>query len=278
VSASVHVSHEAGAGSLIEVEPTATTPGRTVFEPAGEGADGVSGPTADALALVRRNYVVVLDGSDDILGRPVDVVLVRSHAGRPVQRLWIDRASSLPLRRAFYDDQAKLVRQAAFVSLSERPQAVASVQTATIPMRSKPTVDAAALRSAGWSVPPAPDGMVAYDAVLSSTGPDAVLHLAYTDGIGTVSVFEQRGRLDASQLRGWRRAQIGGVGVWVAGSYPRRVVWSAGDRVYTIVTECDEDVVAQTVRSLPRGQRPDGLRRRVRRGALRVASWVNPAR
>lgn len=278
LSATVRISHRAGSGSLIQVEPTATTEGRTVFEPTGQGSEGLTGPSAEALDLVRRNYVVVLDGTDDVLGRAVDVVLISTRSGRPVQRLWIDRSSALPLRRAFYDDRSRLVRQTAFVSLSERVPSFATLQQATVPMRrSTGSVDVAGLRAAGWEVPAAPDGMVAYDAVVSGSGPAGVLHLSYTDGIDTLSLFEQRGRLDASELRGWRREDVGGIRAWVNAGYPRRVVWSSGGRVYTVVTECDESSVEHVVRSLPRGQRSDGLLHRVRRGARRVASWVNPA-
>lgn len=279
LSASVRIAHRAGAGSLIELEPTASTRGRTVFEPAGQGTGGLAGPSAEALDLVRRNYVVALDGSDDVLGRAVDVVLVRTRAGRLVQRLWIDRDTALPLRRTFYDASGRLVRQTAFVSLTERTPSFPTVQAATVPVHAATgSVDATGLRAAGWHVPAAPDGMVAYDAVLSGSGAGAVLHLSYTDGIESMSLFEQRGRLDSSALHGWRRARIGGVRGWVSAGYPRRAVWSAGDHVYTLVTDSDERSVEQLIGSLPRGDAPDGLSPRLRRGVRRVASWINPAR
>lgn len=280
LSASVQISHRAGSGSMIRVEGTTSTAERTVFEPDGQGSAGMAGPSAEALALVRRNFVVSLEGSDDVLGRPVHIVLVRTRAGQPVQRLWIDRSSGLPLRRKFYHENGQLVRQTAFVSLTERTPSFATVPVATVPVRrSTGTVDVAALRAQGWSVPAAPDGMVAYDAVVSGTGAAAVLHLAFTDGIQSMSLFEQRGRLEDSgaALRGWRRTRIDGTRVWISGGYPHRAVWASGEHVYTVVTECPEQSVEQMVRSLPRGGAPDGLAPRVRRGALRVASWVNPA-
>ena len=149
----------------------------------------------------------------------------------------------------------------------------------TVPLRA-PTgaVDAAGLRAAGWAVPPPPDGMVAYDAVTTGVGQDAVLHLAYTDGIATLSLFEQHGRLNSSALPGWRRSRLAGTRVRVSGGYPTRTVWSAGDHVYTVVTQCDERTVEALVRSLPAGHGPDGLSPRVSRGLRRVASWINPAR
>ena len=278
-SASVRVRHLAGSGSLIEVEPTPGTRGRTVFVPVGTATSGLDGPSEAALDLVRRNFVVALDGTDEVLGRQVDVVLVRTRAGRPVQRLWIDRRTALTLRRTLYDEASRMVRQTAFVALSERTPEFTAAQSATgpVPARTR-TVDAAGLRVAGWQVPAAPDGLVAYDAVVTGAGPAAVLHLAYTDGIETLSLFEQHGRLDVAAVRGWRRTTIGGVKAWVSPGYPHRAIWSAADHVYTLVTECDARSIETLVRSLPRGQQSDGFSPRVRRGVHRVASWINPAR
>ena len=280
LSASVQIEHRAGSGSLIHVEGTGSTTARTVFEPDGQSSAGMAGPSAEALALVRRNFVVALDGSDDVLGRPVDIVVVRTRKGSPVQRLWIDRGTGLPLRRRFYDDAGTLVRQTAFLSLRERTPAFTTTPVATMPARAPVgTVDVAGLRAQGWSVPAAPDGMITYDAVVSGTGAGAVLHVAYTDGIQSMSLFEQRGRLveDKALLRGWRRTRVDGVRVWRSGGYPHRAMWGAGNHVYTLVTECPQQSVEQMIRSLPRGESSDGLAPRVRRGAVRVASWVNPA-
>jgi sigma-E factor negative regulatory protein RseB len=279
-SASVQVAHRAGVGSRIDVERTANTPARSLFE----RDDAVSSSvalTATALGLVRRNYVVRLDGSEDVMGRMVDIVLVRTRSGVPVQRLWIDRRTRLAIRRAFYDHSGMLMRQTAFVTLSERtPEIDAPAQVATIPVSSHSvSADMTGLRNAGWKTPAAvPDGMVTIDSSVTGTGDDAVLRMSFTDGIATMSLFEQRGALDASGLSGWRRDKIAGVPVWISNGYPRRVVWSGGDRVYTVVTECEERSVEQMVRSLPRGDSSYGFARRVARGAQRVGSWVNPAR
>ena len=279
LSASVQVAHRAGVGSMINVERTANAPGRTVFEP--DDATSVSGMSAQTLALVRRNYVVRLEGAQDVMGRRLDVVLIRTRSGNAVQRLWIDRKSGLAVRRAFYDDAGTLTRQTAYVTLTDTtPDFIAPTQVASIPVSGRFSVaDASGLRGAGWHAPNVvPDGMVAFDSSVTGGGTDAVLRVSYTDGIATLSLFEQRGRLDTGGLKGWRRSEIAGVTVWTSSGYPRRVVWSGGDRVYTVVTECEPRSVEQMVRSLPRGDSSPGFVRRVVRGAHRVGSWVNPSR
>jgi sigma-E factor negative regulatory protein RseB len=278
LSASVQVAHRAGVGSMVNVERTASTPARTVFEPDNPGS--VAGLGVQTLALVRRNYVVQLEGSQDEMGRRLDVVLIRTRSGNAVQRLWIDRKTALAVRRAFYDDDGKLTRQTAFVSLSDTtPNFVAPTQIASIPVSGRSSVDVSGLRGAGWHVPGVvPDGMVVFDSAVTGVGDAAVLRVSYTDGIATLSLFEQHGKLDAGGLKGWKRSTIAGAPVWTSSGYPRRVVWSGGDRVYTVVTECEQRSVEQMVRSLPRGDSSSGFVRRVGRGAQRIGSWVNPTR
>lgn len=275
-SATVQVAHRAGEGSLIEVEATATTRGHRVFEPDRVASSATAGLSDQVLALVARNYVVAVDGREDVIGHQSDVVVVRRPDGTPVQRLWIDRDSRLVLRRKFYDPRGALVRQTAFVSLRQTRPTFAKPPAATVP-EPVHTGDAAALRDTRWRLPDnAPAGMVALDSRVSGAGDDAVLRVTYSDGLGTLSLFEQRGRLDTAGLSGWRPDAIAGVPVWVSSGYPRRIVWSGTDRVYTVVAECNDPAVEHVVRSLPRGQARNGLGQRLTRGVRRVGSWVNP--
>lgn len=275
-SATVQVAHRAGSGSLIEVEPTATTRGHRVFEPDRVASSATAGLSEQVLALVTRNYVVAVEGREDVIGHQSDVVVVRRPDGTPAQRLWIDRESGLVLRRKFYDPRGGLVRQTAFVTLRrttptfDQPPAPAAPEAVQIG-------DTAAVRDERWRLPDnPPTGMVALDSTVTGAGDDAVLRVTYSDGLGTLSLFEQRGRLDADGLAAWRQDEIAGVPVWVSSGYPRRIVWSGGDRVYTVVAECNDPAVEHVVRSLPRGQARNGLGHRLTRGVRRVGSWVNP--
>ena len=103
------------------------------------------------------------------------------------------------------------------------------------------------------------------------------MHLSYSDGIATVSVFEQRGRLDADGLAGHHREVVDGHEVWVSGEVPQRVVWTSGETVYTVVADAPERTVDQVVAALPHQPAADGnTLGRLGRGLDRVASWFNP--
>ncbi|HZG94640.1 MAG TPA: sigma-E factor regulatory protein RseB domain-containing protein [Mycobacteriales bacterium] len=281
-SATVQVSHRAGTGSLIEVEPTATTAAHRSFEPDGVASAATAGLSAQVLALVAQNFVVTLAGSGEVIGRATDVVAVDRPDGTAAQRLWIDRDTRLVLRRKFYDSAGELVRQTAFVTLQPTtpdftgvpmPQTLQAADRST---QQASGADLSAFGAAGWRLPSAPAGMVVLANRVEGSGDDQVLHVTYSDGLGTLSLFEQRGRLDASGLADWDRDEIGGVPVYVSQGYPRRIVWDGGDRVYTVVAECRDPAVEHVVRSLPRGHSAGGLDDRVGRGARRVGSWINP--
>jgi sigma-E factor negative regulatory protein RseB len=128
-----------------------------------------------------------------------------------------------------------------------------------------------------------PDGFDLVDARVHGTAsasasertPPMVLQLAYTDGISVVSLFEQRGRLDAGSLTAWDRQRRAEGVVYTDRGTPRRMVWSAKGSVYTLVSD-DPGVVDAVMTALPPPSSPPGVQERLRHGLGRLLSWVNP--
>ena len=75
-----------------------------------------------------------------------------------------------------------------------------------------------------------------------------MVHLLYSDGLATVSVFQQRGQLTAvpegSQWDAALRAHVRPGASDVA-------TWQSGDTVFTVVTDSSGSVLADAVASLP---------------------------
>ena len=268
----VDVDHVPGRGSTVSVRPT---------------ADGGDGPSRErqwlpdsvddgALALLDRSYVLRLAGAAAPVGRPAAVVEAGRPDGRPAARFWVDRATGLVLRREVYDRHGRLVRTSAFLEIRiERPDG----RRARLPEQRGPTGPAAAapdeqaLRRAGWWCPRGPvAGLQLVDAREVDVDDGPALHLTYSDGLSRVSVFEQRGRLGAGGLPGFRPA---GDGTWVSEAPPRRVVWASDGLVYTAVADGPAPVLADVTAAFP-GPSEDGAIRRVERGMTRVGSWFNP--
>ena len=81
-----------------------------------------------------------------------------------------------------------------------------------------------------------------------------MLQVLYSDGLYDLSLFQQQGRLRGSDLPGkGERVSVRGTTGW---RYPwpggQLVVWSAGGRVFTAVSDAPADQVLTAVRSLPK--------------------------
>jgi sigma-E factor negative regulatory protein RseB len=280
----VDVEHRAGAGTLVAVQPSATTPGWTVEEP-----EQVSQPTSvDPLAvavvdggpldLLRRNYVLSMGGVDGSAVR----VLAHRPGGSIAATFWIDRRSGLPVRRQIYDTSGRLIRASAFVELHLSPRARASTTSTPVLATATaettvPRAEVGALRQAGWDLPAQlPAGMVLYDVREQGTGAGRIVHLSYSDGLSTVSVFVQRGRLATKSVAKWTREKMGGAVYVHDYGLGRRVVWNGRGRVYTLVADAPITAVAAIVAVLPHGERHRGAWGRVKHGLQRVGSWLNP--
>lgn len=279
----VEVSHLAGHGAVLRPLPTTSTPAAGVTD---EDAD-VPAQDSAAVGILAADYGLVLAGQQPVAGRLADVVEARRPGGTLAARFYLDHATGLLLERQVYDTAGRLLRFSAFSSVTvgslpaEPPTAngAARLTSMPAPWRELGVGRAAALRRHGWAVPmslgagPSGGRLVLDDVRVSATG--AVVHLFYTDGLSTVSVFEQRGRLSLRGLPGWRLTHLGGTRVFSAGQLPAQLTWSGQHLVYTVVADAPSAQLTSVVRALPHA-RPPGLWTRLRHGLGRLGSWLDP--
>jgi sigma-E factor negative regulatory protein RseB len=280
------VAHVPGRGTAISVERTPGGPGGSVFASAGAPVVGLAGPTARTLPLLGRNYDAVVAGTGRVAGRDARVVEALRRDGSVAARFWLDRRTGLLLRRQVLDERGRTVRASAYVDVTVGEDDVAL--THLPPVLPEPwtrEVDDDTLvrmRRDGWSCPHGlPERLTLYDArtqppdASGQDGSGPVLHLSYSDGLSTVSLFQQRGHLDAPPA-GFEPVAVGEATVYVREGVPRRVVWSAQGRVYTVFAEAPWRQVEAVVAALPHEEEDDGALDRVGRGLGRVVSWLNP--
>ena len=273
----VDVDHDPGRGTTVRSTGTARAPARSLTMRAA-GAPSIAG--GGVVGLIGQHYSLAVVGGGEVAGRPADVLAARrpgAVAGDPdAARFWLDRVSGLVLRREVYDRRGRTVRASAFVEVTVGPGTLPAV-AADAAWTS--TLDRAALhrlRRHGWHCPAMlPGPLTLVDARRGGDERD-IVHLSYSDGIASVSVFEQRGRLDEDHLEGHRREDGHGYQVWSRGEVPRRVVWSSGELVYTVVADAPEATVDAVVAALPHRAAGGGTLGRLGRGLDRVASWFNP--
>ena len=230
-------------------------------------------------------YTVVSLPDEPVAGRDAAVVGVRRQDGTWAGRLWVDRRSGLPLRREVYDGRGQVARSSALLDVDIEPHGVRGAAGGFVghlpPSEPQPVsagfaVSLAAARAAGWQVPERIGGtLVPVDA---ATMPGGVLRLTYSDGLSTISLFQQRGRLAAAPA-GTTPHRLGAATVHVGGDLPTRLSWEGGGTVFTVVGEAPQDVMTAAVSGLAHDGPPraeDGMLQRLWRGATRVSAWLNP--
>lgn len=264
----VDVTHRPGHGSVLSEAPTAAA------DPVPTGATAALDPRQ--VQLLAAAYDLALTGRGRCAGRATSVVEARRD-GAVAGRFWVDDSSGLLLRREVYD-AGRTVRSSAFVDVEVR---AATAGDSLQPAAAGPAVAEAAddLRDQGWDVPDGlPGGFRLFDTRLSTPRPGRhVLHLAYSDGLSTTSLFAQSGRLGTAPLAGFERERVRGRPVWVRHAAPERVVWSGGGHVWTLVSDAPLPTVRSAVAALPRDRAPDeGVRSRVGRGLSRLAGLLDP--
>ena len=277
----------------------------------GQSPEGVLGVTAPLVQLLESHYVVAYAGTGSADNRTAQVVEAWRADGSIAARFWLDDATKLPLEREVFDAAAHVIGQDVFIDVSFTvsgglgPAAAGGKASSVVPPGASrapagPPQQAAAasasarvsaapqapwtdplsrrqllaLRSRGWLVPAAlPGGLSLFTGAETQADTGAVLDLGYSDGLSMVSVFEQRGKLPAT-LPGWRKTKTGGHVVFVLPDR-RSLTWSGHGMVFTMVADAPSQSVDAAVGALPHDG-PTGFWKRMSRGLVRVASWVNP--
>jgi hypothetical protein len=167
--------------------------------------------------------------------------------GRVRERLYFDTTTGLLLRREQLDRRGNTVRAVSFVSIGEAAGALFGVLPADAPRAplASATRQPRSIQTlaAPYRAPStAGDGFRLAGRYRDSAG---TVQLFYSDGLFAVSVFEQQGELD------WSELPAGGDSRTVAGADARRyrtptgvvTVWESDEVVYTAVGDAPTDQV-----------------------------------
>jgi len=255
----------------------------------GQAPEGVFGVTAPLLQLLEQHYAVAYAGVGLADSRTAQVVEAWRSDGSIAARFWLDDATKLPLERQVFDSDSHVISQDVFIDVSftgPDPDPGAAVRADGDAISADPQgpwtdplthAQLLAMRARGWLVPPQlPGGLQLFTGAETKAGAATVLGLGYSDGLSVISVFEQPGTL-AAELDGWRKTTVNGHEVFVAEPDQRSMTWSSRGMVYTVMVDAPADTVNAVVGVLPHDT-PTGFWKRMSRGMVRLASWVNPFR
>ncbi len=246
-----------------------------------QAPEGVLGVTVPLIGLLETHYTVVYAGAGSAGSRVAQVVEARRGDGSLAARFWLDDATMLPLEREVFDSASHVISQDVFIQVRFASQAQAATPVSGPSDPPGPWTDPLsnaqllALHTQGWLVLAGlPGELSLFTGARTTTSTGTVLDLGYSDGLSVVSVFEQRGDL-AAKLAGWQRSTVDGHVIYVAEPDQRSLTWSSHGMVYTVVADAPVQTVDAVVGALPHDT-PPGFWKRMSRGFVRLASWVNP--
>jgi Putative zinc-finger len=267
------VEHAPGQGTSYAVTSGAEANGTFFAQSEAASSSSLGGEPVD---LLLDAYNVAVSGHDSVDGRATTVITaVRD--GEVAAQFWIDNSTGLLLRRALYDDE-RLVRVS---ELSDIETSGAGFMSHLPPELEAPratkvsTSFAPSLTDNGWACPPKLPSDFSLTLLHRLQGTHDVMHAAYSDGLSSVSIFEERGALDTDALAGYHQVTSDDSSVWVQEGLPTVVVWQGDDTVYTMVTDAPASKTAELVAALP--HEPDeGDGSRLGRGLTKIGSSVVP--
>ncbi len=160
--------------------------------------------TEGNLDRVLANYRAIFDGQDILAGRPaVSIVLLNKYTGERALRVWIDEQTHLVLKKEEYHANGSVAAEVRFEDLrytnripddvfsTEKPNGFTEVQGR---VAVAPSSDIArVIRDAGFSpyTPRAlPQGFQLVSGDVSDVGGVKTQHLLYSDGLRSISLFE----------------------------------------------------------------------------------------
>lgn len=231
-------------------------------------------------------YDVTIDGAADLDTGPSLAVGFRRD-GRLRERLFVDAATDLVVRRETYRMGGAPDRVVALTALEASgddpddvgaPMAVATEPSVRAPTGTRVHVDRDqidAVAGDAFEVPMTlPDGFdLRAGFVVQELG---AMQLVFSDGLYTLSVYDQPGRVDTSSLHGAVVQHVDGMVIhrW-PGAEPERMVWSGAGHTFTAVSDAPSDVVLHAVSALPH-ESPPSIGQRLMRGFGRIGDTLWP--
>lgn len=228
--------------------------------------------TEQSLDLLRRNYQLREGGTGEVAGRPADIVELLPH-GLPhlSQRLWVERETGVILRTEQYRLDGSLAALSVFTSFTPVKSLSGDLFHFRVPkgvrVTSRPDLPAPlkdlSTRSGMAIRMPAelPPGYVYEGGAVRRTERENVVHLRFTDGLGVISLFEQRAQPFARyRLTGAKEVTLKRGKGWLhdeCGSYVLN--WTADGLNFTLVGEVPAEVLIRMAEAIPPGPSPGPL-------------------
>lgn len=206
----------------------------------------------EVLALLEQNYDLSGARGATVAGRPA-LMLQAVRNGTVAGRWWVDQESGLVLWQQRFDGAGRLQVSTGFTSLAltQRPDLINHLPPRVMLATTNVTLTLATvdpLTAAGWAGPRELAGLSLMKLRADRAVDPQAVHLVYSDGLHTVSVYQQRGRLLAGPAgSSWDEASQ----AYVQHGTANVASWQSGETVITVLTDGSPQLLTRTVALLP---------------------------
>jgi negative regulator of sigma E activity len=245
-----------GTGGVVQfdgAQPVIATPdGRLVLQASGWSLIAPSDPaTVGQVPPLSDKFDTTVMVGPDVAGRPTLLMDVRTLQGDTDERLYLDLETGLVLRREQIDD-GHAVRVVEFTSIHIGPvaqEATLPIHRDDLPQRMRPSALTAPFI--------APLRLAAGYVLVGVQRRSGIVQVLYSDGLHSLSVFEQGGALDVGRLP--RSGEVVAVAArpglrygWPGGQL---ITWQSGHAIYTVVGDGPAADVLAAATSVPPARR-----------------------
>lgn len=232
----------------------------------------VAGLGMDVEAVLERWVATIGPPRGLDTGPATPVHLVRRSGAAIEEVVYVDHDTTLPVRRETRAADGSVLRVVAYTSLSlvavGGPGRV-HTEVELVPITDD---DLQSLADHGYEVPRQLDAGFQLLALAHDPG---MATARYGDGLSVLSVYQQPGRLDPSDLDGASVRTVAGRDVWTwPGSEPVRLVWTGDERTWTVVSDAPVEVIEDALVSLPGDHVGHDVPSRIGRGLSRTWTWL----
>ena len=219
----------------------------------------------DNFALLKKNYRAVPAPNETMAGRPVEaIVLVNRYTGQTVMRIWIDAGTRLVVQKERYAANGAVTYSTRFEQIrftNDIPREVFDVPQSGYdrtqgPGHGLPSNDLqAVVRAAGFQAKGPkylPEGFVPVAGDVSDIKAVRTVHLLYSDGIRTVSLFENAGgaTVDMSKYSAHSTKVENDDAQYVETGSTTLLAWGHDALHYTLVGELSRDELVRIAASV----------------------------
>jgi negative regulator of sigma E activity len=219
----------------------------------------------DNFGLLLHNYRAVIGPDDNIAGRrSISVLLVNRYTGETVMRITLDAETKLVLQKERYASSGSVAHAMRFQQIrftGAIPEELFTIPSAGYsrsngPYHGIPSNDlAAVVRTAGFAaIGPKylPDGFLPVAGDVSDIKGVRTLHILYSDGLRTISLFENaRGAaVDMSKYTVHQTKVGSGSAQYVEDGPTTLLSWASGPRHFALVGELTREELVRIASSV----------------------------